>query len=330
MRVALATSAWNQPWTSFSKYSERTLAAVRTVGVEAFALPLPASRSGLRVGGLALPWIRQNLFGYRTDADVIHHTSPDARRGVDVVTIQDVHPFYAEGFTEGLYRAAIRRSVHRARRVVVTNEANVRDLARWIPESREKLRVVPIPHAATDAHRSPTRYDGLWVGRHAPHKRLLDYLRLAEQLPDRRFAVRWTYGAGRSAPDETLERTLARAANVTQLPELTDAELDAMFRQSLTVVSTSRREGWHLPVTEGYLRGCRVVLPRVEPYLSIFPESLPFWYVPDETGATLREAFLSAVSTPTPVAPDPSFVRSLMYPQVGGQFRAVYEELVRG
>lgn len=330
MRVAIGTEEWTPAGIGMFTYCQSALNAARAAGVDAFLFPIPAGKFGTRFGGLLLPWLRQTFLTCPIDADVIHYTNTDTRRGVDVVTIHDLYGLHDTRFVGGrVRRATIRGSVRRVRSVIVSNDAVKRELAAWLPKALPKIRVVPIPHQAVDTQRLEPVFDGLWIGRHASNKRLMDYVRLAQHLPHYRFAVRWTYLTGQTARDAELEQAISQTPNLTQLPVLSDDELNRLYRQSRVMVSTSTMEGWHRPITEGYLRGAHVVLPRVEPYLSIFPADVPHWYTRDADGRALEAAFLEAVSDSRPVRPSPDFVASMSFATVGQKLRAVYEEAAR-
>ncbi len=314
MKVAIASRAWGST-NSHAVYAARVMEATRSVGVESFPIPV-ASYRGARIGGVVLPAIQGALGSY--GSDFVHETDHLSMRGVRVITIQDLRTFHLterDGWAEQMGRRNTMVAIRRARRVVVTTEAMRAEMVRLLPEFADKSRVVPIPHGPVTHERTEASYDGLWIGMDAPNKRLPDYLGLAERFPQKTFAVSVSGGVFRTKPPRNL--------HVFDRP-LSDTELDRLYRSARVMVSTSTYEGFHLPIAEGYLRGCHIVVPRIEPYLSIYPERAAFWYEPSQSGS-VDAAFAEAVSTPT--RPPMQAVReSMSYQNVGTQLKAVYEE----
>lgn len=327
MKVALASQNWSSPMTSMYSYSNDVLHALRSVGVDAAPLPI-SSLVGMPVGGLLLPLARRTFLSYpNRDGALVHHIDQDAWRGVDVVTVHDLYPFRDTRFADRFIRSAIRTAVRRARRIVTDSRATMDELAERFPAAtRGKMQVVPIPHAPVTAERRETRYDALWIGRNAPNKRLEEYVALAGRFPRARFAVRWSRSPGRPQANEALTRSISEAPNIQNFTQFLDeSQMDELYRSTRIYVSTSTYEGWHIPVMAAYLRGCHIVLPRIEPYLSVYPEPTAFWYDP-ASRSSLDEAFEGALSTPFH-PPSERVAEYVSYASVGSQLRSVYEEL---
>ncbi len=325
----VASWGWATQTSSMFAYSQNVLEALRSAGVDAVPLVVPL-RHGARHGGTVLPWIRRALRGYPAHgAGLVHQTDTEALRGVDVVTIQDLAEF--RGFRPRLDRlldgAKFGLVSRRARRLVFTTRAMLSEFAQRMPARADKGRVVPMPFAPTDSHREPSRYDALWVGLAAEHKRPLAFVRLAERHPERTFAQRWGPSPRFRRLGEDLRVAQARVRNLTPLTTaLSPEDLDTLYRSSRVCVATSSYEGWHAPVTEARLRGCQVVVPRIEPYLSIYSPTDAFFYEPDSE-ASLDQVLDAAIRT-GPRAPSTSLVHLVSYANVGRALRAVYEELL--
>lgn len=353
MKVAIASEGWPPHPIDTSLYTTTrdTLSAVRFAGVDAFALPLPSNR-GAKVGGLVRPFLRRKFLGYPVSRPshgeplVIHHVSQDVRRGVDVTTIHDLYPFRnRERASDAWFREAIGTAFRRAKRVVVTTEHSQREMAAHFPEHAAKLRVVrvPLPTPEPGIVREP-RFDALWVGRNAPNKNLQLYLSLASDHPTLRFALRSSRSPDREALDALVARLMASAHNVTPLPKQSEEGLDALYRDAPTFVVTSSYEGFHVPAMEAYLRGAKLVLPRIEPFLELYSGGgkevvNTFWYAPvpgssspswndSATLPALARAFAEAHAAPAR-SPDPDLVRSVSFGAVGKGLRAIYEEVAR-
>ena len=350
MRVAIASEGY-PPYpidTSMYTHTRDALDAVRRAGVDAFVLALPSNR-GARIGGLVRPYLRRKLAGYagRDGAEVVHHISQDVRRGADVATVHDLYPFYdVDGRTsDAFFREAIRTALKRPARVVVTTEHTRREVAARFPEHAEKLRVVPVPHRTPPPGLAdPVRYDALWVGRNAPNKNLPLYLALAVRYPALRFALRSSRSPDREALDREVAWKLAAARNVAVLPRQSEEGLDALYRSARVLVVTSNYEGFHVPAMEAYVRGARVVLPRIEPYLELYGGEgtvNTYWYDPawierpfawdfSRSLANLAAAFEEACANPTATrAPDARVVARVSLESVGWGLKAVYEEVAR-
>ena len=350
MKVAIASEGWSHPTdTSMYTHTRDVFDAVRLAGVDAVALPLPSNR-GAKVGGLVLPYLRRTFGGYpaaRGDgATLIHHVPHGVRRGADVATVHDLYPFFVrERVSDVFFREALRAAIRRPKRVVVTTENMRREVAERFPEHAAKLRVVHAPVRTPEpgiAHEP--RFDALWVGRNAPNKNLQLYLSLASDHPTLRFALRSSRSPDREALDALVARLMASAHNVTPLPKQPEEGLDALYRDAPTFVVTSSYEGFHVPAMEAYLRGAKLVLPRIEPFLELYSGGgrevvNTFWYAPvpgssspswndSATLPALARAFEEAHAAPAR-SPDPDLARSVSFGAVGKGLRAIYEEVAR-
>ena len=350
MKVAIATESW-PPYatdTSFYRHTRDVLAAVRLAGLDAYPLALSSNR-GAKVGGLVRPYLRRHLGGYAEAGagDLVHHVTQESRRGVDVVTVHDTYAFHDTRFSDRFFRDAVRLAIRRAKRVVFTTQWSLEEAARR-PEfagMREKFRVVPVPHRTPPAGRSegPARFDAVWIGRNSPNKNLPLYLALAVRHPAHRFAVRSSKSPDREALDREVAWKLAAAQNVASLPRLSDDEMDALYRSTPVLVVTSNFEGFHDPAMEAYVRGAKVVLPRIEPYLELYrggDAANTYWYEPEwverpfawDFGRSLER--LSAAFGEAHAAraglPDARVVRAVSLEAVGEGLRAVYEEVGGG
>lgn len=342
MRVAIASEGW-PPYpidTSIYTHTRDALAALKAVGVDAYPIPLPSNRDA-KIGGLVRPFLRRALAGYHPEpgTSIVHHVSVDAYRGADVVTVHDLAEFVAAGefarLPDRLHRLSTRAAFRRARRVVVTTEWTALEARRRFGRDGEKARVVPVPHpwAEPGMDREP-RYDALWIGRNSPLKNLPLYLRLAEAYPGLRFALRSAKSPGREGLDHLTDGMLAGLRNVTRLPRLSEEELDRLYRSSPVLVVTSQYEGFHVPAMEAYLRGAKLVLPTIQPFLEIYGGEgggrTPnvYWYDPrgglTALGGAFWEAHLARAETPSWAVTSKVSPRS-----VGNALKAVYEELVR-
>jgi glycosyltransferase involved in cell wall biosynthesis len=323
-KVYLATWGWKVSGVSMNTHSRDLLGALRSVGVDAEPMPLP-SPWGFRVGGWVLPWAQRLLMNYpkHKPDSIVHHVNADAWRGVDVVTIHDLSPWMLNGRESQRFTYVF--IAHRAKKIVVTTEGMKEDIQRIIPVSRGKTFVVPVPFTPTIAERRPLKYDALWVGGNSPNKCAIDFVWLAQRHPEQRFAMVWSKGTYNAYANAYLETMAAVTRNLTSIHrEVTDEELDKLYRSSRMCVSTSLYEGYHAPPMEAYLRGCHVLLPEMRPYTDIYPDDVPFWYFPEST-SSMDEEFMRALDTPLR-PPDPRVVDMVSYENVGRKLKAVYEQ----
>lgn len=328
MRVALASEGW-PPYpsdTSMFAQSQVTLEALQLNGVDVFPLPLRTNRSD-RVGGLVRPLLRRTFGKYSVpNGSLVHQITQNTLRGVDVVTLHDLSPFHEGGLANVFFRQQIRVAVRRAKRLVFTTEWSLREAARRFPRHGPKARVVPEPVRTPSPGMGPVEYDALWIGRNSPNKDLPMYLELARRFPERRFALRSSKSPGRAALDAEVAGILGRARNVVSIPRQTEEGLDRLYRSAPVLVATSRYEGFHLPAVESYLRGGKLVLPRIEPFTEIYPPDAVFWYSPEQGIESLVAAFREALEAP-PRPPDPGLSARVSPSHVGSVLREIYEEL---
>lgn len=327
MRVAIASEAWNNPKTlGMYLATNAILVAAQEAGVEAYPLPL-ASHYGSSVGGLIGPAFQQIFRGYGVP-DLVHQTSLAVRHGVDVAMVQDLYPFQGRRVADRFFVWQTRLAVRRARRVVVTTEWMRGELIRLFPQYAEKFRTIALPHEIPPWNRSvEPRYEALWIGRIAPNKDPEMYLSLAAAFPTLRFAMRSSPSPGRDSQAQAVEATRASMSNVVALPRLSEAQKDELYRSAAILVSTSTYEGFHAPAMEAYIRGVKLVLPFIEPYIGLYGERPPnvFWYKSRDLHSlisTFGDAHLAAG-----VPPSPEVLAKVSFSTVGAKLRALYEEL---
>ncbi len=302
------------------------LDAARGAGVDAYPLPL-VSHYGSRVGGLIGPGLQQIFRGYGVP-DLVHQTSIAARRGVDVATVHDIYPFQDHRLADRFFVWQTRLTVRRARRVVVTTDWMRRECTRLFPHYEEKFRTIALPHEIPPWNRSAEpSYAALWIGRIAPNKDPELYLSLAAAFPALRFAMRGSPSPGRDALARAVEATRARTTNVVALPQLSEAQKDELYRSVPILVSTSTYEGFHTPAMEAYVRGVKLVLPSIEPYVELYGKQAAnvFWYTSKEL-RSLISAFGEAHSAPG-APPSPEVLAKVSSSAVGEKLRALYEEI---
>lgn len=328
MKVVVAAKGWAYPTNSMHAYARDVLHAIQSVGVEAEPWVIPSQR-GARIGGLVKPFVESHIRRYGAPrGTLVHHTEHDTWRGVDVMTVHDLYMFRDHRLADVFGRMAVRTSVRRAKRVAVHTDWMAGEVVRLGLAHPDKIRVVPHPFHVVSAGRPEPLYDAFWLGRYAPNKRFEQFVRLVAASPERRFAARVSRSPGRPPMSDAMMEVVHRAQHrgyLKMLPVLGEDELDRVYRSSRTLVVTSDYEGFHLPAMDAYLRGTRVVLPHIEPFVSTYGNAVGVhWYDGSDDG--LVEAFDKAVTSGTFV-PSPSIVKAVSFPVVGAAFKAMYEEV---
>ena len=184
-------------------------------------------------------------------------------------------------FQLAAYRAALRR----ADLVIVQREEQL--------ELAQKAGVGPlalIPSFAEPAEASRAAPEGfLWIGRLVEYKRPLEYVRLAESLPDIPF--RMVQSASRVTPAAVmreLEAAEERLPNLELLDGLPRAEMLDRIGRAAAVVLTSEAEGMPNVFLEAWARGVPVISLDYDPDGKI--EGLGLGVVAAGSAERLREA----------------------------------------
>jgi glycosyltransferase involved in cell wall biosynthesis len=208
------------------------------------------------------------------DAAMVHATNPAAVPpvGDDQHLVVTVHDLAFERFPEliphdwrWLYRAGLRAAVKRADAILVPSQCTADDLiaSTSIPGSR--VHVTPLGSSLVDQHEDAkevferlgvTQPYVLSVGTLEPRKNLVRLVRAYRQVaPDVPHALVLAGAPGwhADALDAELERpgpgTIVRAG------EVSDGELDVLYRGADVFAYPSLYEGFGLPVVEAMARG---------------------------------------------------------------------------
>ena len=179
------------------------------------------------------------------------------------------------------YRAALRQ----VDRVVVQREEQL-ELAH-----RAGLNLVTlIPSYAEPAEPSRAEPEAfLWIGRLVDYKRPLEYVRLAESLPDFRFRmVYFPSDETRPGLGEELKAAGGRLENLELLGQLDRGEVLGLIERSVAVVSTSEAEGMPNVFLEAWARGVPVLSLDYDPDGKV--SGLGLGLVAGGSGEALRQA----------------------------------------
>jgi glycosyltransferase involved in cell wall biosynthesis len=188
------------------------------------------------------------------------------------------------GFNLAAYRAALRRVDH-----VIVQRGEQEELAR----EAEVGPLTTIPSFAELTEPSVAKPEAfIWIGRLVDYKRPLEYVRLAESLPEIPF--RMVYFAS----DETrpgliaeLDEAGARLDNLDLLGELPRGEVLDLISRSAALISTSQAEGVPNVFLEAWARAVPVISLDYDPDGKI--ESLGLGSVAGGSEDRLRETAAS-------------------------------------
>ena len=166
-------------------------------------------------------------------------------------------PTGAPGWRRPLYDFGIKRAA-----AVVAQSAHQAELARGAyPELR---LVVEIPSLVESVPPTPHAAEAfLWSGRLVDFKQPLEFVRLAEALPEARFRMIPAAGHGRTRggqppPSELAREVLRRAEaleNLEVLDPMPHSEVMALVERAVAVVNTSTFEGMPNMWLEGWSKG---------------------------------------------------------------------------
>jgi glycosyltransferase involved in cell wall biosynthesis len=333
MKVRLVTLRRASGSSSLRIYPERIREALQAAGpdpVELVALNVPGEG---RRGGVIRPALYQLTHSFPRDDGIWHATEPNsALRGTDVVTLHDFYPFTASGLMFSIFRWSTRRAARRARRIVVQTEAVRTDVGRFLGhEAWTKTVVIPPPFALPPLGRLSDRYDVLWVGTLEQRKRPDWFLQQLATVSSPRLRVAFLCHRSGYGSEESVTRAFEEARRVHDVEwltrDLTDEELDQLYRASRVLVSTSLLEGYHTPVMEAWARGTAVVVPRIDLYGQIYGSVEGVRYY--DTQGTFLPVLLELLKGP-PFVPDPVLLESVSGPAVGRRLWSVYRELRSG
>jgi glycosyltransferase involved in cell wall biosynthesis len=186
------------------------------------------------------------------------------------------------------YRAALRDAD-----LVVVQRSQQGDLARAAGLSPIEL----IPSFAEPAEPSSTQPEAfLWIGRLVDYKRPMEYVRLAESLPDARFRMVW-HPTNETRPELVTEVRAAheRLPNLEFAGQIPRGEVLGEIDRAYAVVSTSRAEGMPNTFLEAWSRAIPVVSLDFDPDGRIAKEGLG---LVAHTADELRDAAARVFSDP--------------------------------
>jgi glycosyltransferase involved in cell wall biosynthesis len=332
MKVHLVTLRRTSGSSSLRINPQRIRAALEVAGADPVELVELDMAGEARRGGVVRPMLYQLTHRFPRDGAIWHATEPNsALRGVDVVTLHDLYAFTVPGPMFRIFRWMTARAVRRARRAVVQTEVLRRDVFRYMgPKAGAKTVVVPPTFPSVPLGRRPVEYDLLWVGSLERRKRPEWFLEQLARAPVPRLRVAFLCHRSGFGSEEAVTAAFEAAQRVHEVDwwkdDLPDDALDRLYRSSRVLVSTSVLEGYHYPVMEAYIRGTRVLLPKIDLYLQTYG-AVPGvdYYDPAGSFAPALPGLLAA----GPFRPDPALLESVSGPVIGRRLWSLYREIER-
>src|SRR3954447_5082 len=150
------------------------------------------------------------------------------------------------------YRAALRGADE-----IIVQRSQQGDLAR--ADGLSPIELIPsFAEAAEPSSSDPEAF--LWIGRLVDYKRPMEYVRLAESLPEARFRMVW-FPTNETRPEliNELRQAGERLPNLELTGQIPRTELLEEIGRSYAVVSTSRAEGMPNTFLEAWARAVPVI-----------------------------------------------------------------------
>lgn len=250
---------------------------------------VPTTTDG-RYPGVALPWSIRTLYpawdllgrpvlpSTLSHVDVVHATNPAAVPPIsgDQRLVVTVHDLAFQRFPEmfprrwlWLYRAGLRAVVKRAHAVLVPSQSTADDLLSRTSIDAARVFVTPLAPSLAGAEEEPAealRRLGvtspylLSVGTLEPRKNLLRLVRAYRQVaPEVPHALVLAGPPGFQSAE--LEAELARTSPgvIVRTGQVSDRDLDAIYRGADLFAYLSLYEGFGLPVVEAMARGVATI-----------------------------------------------------------------------
>jgi alpha-1,3-rhamnosyl/mannosyltransferase len=180
----------------------------------------------------------------------------------------------------------MKSAVRRAEQIVVVSESTRLDVNALVPESQNRLTVVP--NGVADLFQPadsgeiepylracglPTRYI-LTVGNRKPHKNLAVAARVIEELHAREPHLIWVIVGTRFHDDDPVDRVKTKLGDAIVLREdVRDDELRMLYAGATAVFLPSLWEGFGLPAAEAMACGAPVVASNISAFAEVVGEA---------------------------------------------------------
>lgn len=273
------------------KYRESLKRALESLGVPV-RVDLVDVAEGKPRGAFTRP-VRRQLFDRYTKAAgelVLASSVRVAYRGTDVAALH-VSVGWDERSRDLRDRVEVflnRAAIRHARLLLVNTEADhrfVRALSGEQAVGRCRTLGQAVDSSIYHPSSEPRPFAAAWIGNSTESKQPLVFLEAMQRLPELRAFMTSRPHDRFPALHAQVKELADRLPNVEfREGSVPEEELATFLRRSRSVVSTSRYEGFHVPMMEGAFSGAWPVVPDQEPYPSLFLPSEAIRY------AALRRA----------------------------------------
>jgi len=218
--------------------------------------------------------------------------------------VHDLRPYFEpDTWVQKFYfHVMLARALRRCDGIITVSETSKRDIIAVYGIDEQKIRVVPNavdPPSAKFESRPNLEGDGvpylLMVGASWKHKNAMEVL---EEHDSWRRDFRLTIVAGEGQYCEQLKKratNLGISEDVNFLHELSEAELEGLYRGCSALVYPSRMEGFGLPPLEAMARGKPVIVSDIPVFRELFGDA-PY-FVELGNSASWRRVFAELIQT---------------------------------
>ena len=301
---------------------------------------------------------RLPLLATQLDVDLVHLCCPmpldaSAFPCPTVVTLHDLYPYEIPlnfGFPKYLFnRVVLQQCLRNVDAIACVSDATAERLQQYIPAAFGKaVRIHNCVEAATapepDATAGPAVPIPDWrgepfllsVAQHRRNKnipllvRTFHHLLRSGEIP---YASRLVVIGIRGPETPNLHRLIASCAlenRVHFLEGLSEAELQACYRNCAVLLAPSITEGFGLPIAEGILAGCRIVASNIPAHREISRSGVgddrcTLVRLGEDAEEALSAAVLTSLRKPKPL---PAALPHLSAPMLAEQYVDLYRRLL--
>ncbi len=152
-------------------------------------------------------------------------------------------------------RLMARTALGMAKLIIVQNELERAELARWLPGKKTAVLKKGVDAPEPLETEAPT-YDAVWIGRCDDWKHPEAFIRLAQKLPRMRFAMACPPATGKPELHQRVCKAAAQANNLDLFRHLANSEVHRLLARAKVHVNTSSQEGdWPMSVLEAAANG---------------------------------------------------------------------------
>lgn len=238
--------------------------------------------------------------------DCIHYTFYLPRFTIkksDTPTVTTLHDMIPEllGATPGFGNPHFSkvRYLRESTAVISVSKSSAEDFQKLVTQPRQDLRVIPhgtsLTHKISQSKITPER-NFLFVGKRSGYKDGMLLIKALGRMQNPEVKVTFLGGGSLNNQEKKTIFDYGLESQVTHLNP-TDDELAVLYANATALISTSRFEGFGLPVLEASLLKCPLILSKIRPYEELLGSSAFYFDVGSEN--QLAQQILSVLQNPT-------------------------------